>query len=262
MLANFQIGGGPASLILLHGFLGSGRNLTTLAKRLSEKFPHLTLTVMDLTGHGASPALPKDASLTTLAEDVLATAKSLSLPESFGVIGHSLGGRVALRLSGLSLESVSKVAILDISPAPLHMAQGETQRVTEVLLKAPESAPTREPFRGYLREEGLPDALSNWLLMNLIVVEGEYRWRIERGALAALLQKVNVEDLWQDAAQIAKKGALFCIRGGASSYVSQEDAVRLSQLGAKVETIEGAGHFIHAEALEALLSSLDAFVAF
>jgi esterase len=255
-LSKFQIGTGPNTVLLLHGFLGSGKNLTTLAKKLSAQHPNLSIIVPDLTGHGTSPALPENANLATLAKDVSELVEDKT--KAFSVIGHSLGGRVALRLSELC-SSLARVAILDISPSPMLLTQSETHLVMKLLLQAPESASTREPFRMYFREAGLSDALNNWLLMNLEFKDNQYQWRIDRAALGALLQTMNQEDLWSAAITLARQDKLWSINGENSPYVSHEDALRLFQAGAHVKKLPNAGHFVHVDALDALLLALSDF---
>src|SRR3954453_17015667 len=93
-LVSFTIGAGPRSTVLLHGFLGSGKNLRTLAQRWSAAVPARTLLLPDLRGHGESPPPAASADLDSLADDVLAAAAGL--PDPLSLVGHSLGGRVAL----------------------------------------------------------------------------------------------------------------------------------------------------------------------
>src|SRR5947209_6440758 len=96
-LATTRAGNGTRPVILLHGFLGSGRNLSSLARTWSQADPSRAFLMTDLTGHGVSPPLPPGATLETLARDVLDTAAAEGLRESLTVVGHSMGGRVALQ---------------------------------------------------------------------------------------------------------------------------------------------------------------------
>jgi esterase len=262
MLSSFQLGTGPKTVLLLHGFLGSGKNLTTFAKKLSTQNPSLTIVVPDLTGHGASPALPAGADLSTIAGDVLAMIQELHLPEPCWVVGHSLGGRVALAMFSRAPEAIARAAILDITPGPILVGQTETQTVAEILLKAPSEGASRDIFRAHFREAGLPAPLIDWLLMNLSTQENVYRWRIDRQALFDLLLRSNQQDLWSNAKNLANLGKLRCINGGASGYVSQQDAARLEQIGAEVKVLPKAGHFVHVDALPELLASLADFFVF
>jgi esterase len=259
-LAHTRTGGGPRALVLLHGFLGSSRNLATLVRELSGRDTSLTLVVLDLTGHGASPPLPAGADTATLARDVFETAGRLGLPRPLRLVGHSLGGRAALRACLLDPAAVAHVTLLDIGPSSLR-DQGETARVVEALVGAPEAGANRDIFRDYFRKAGMSRDLTEWLLLNLIRDGGSYRWRIDRAALAALHPRIRAENLWP-AVDGPRPYSLHCIRGGLSDYVSDDDARRLRAAGCPVDTVEEAGHFLHverpAEVAERVLAAMSA----
>lgn len=195
-LAHRETGAGPRPVILLHGFLGSARNLGMLARRLAGAEPALRVVTLDLTGHGASPPLPPDADLATLARDVLDTARGLRLDLPLAIIGHSLGGRVALRAGLLEPAAIGDVTLLDISPSACPAGETETAPVMQALLRAPDQASARAVFRHHLGAAGLDQSIVEWLLTNLVVEHGRYGWRIDRAALAALRARTMGEDLW------------------------------------------------------------------
>jgi esterase len=244
-LAASSTGRSPRSLVVLHGFLGSSRNVATLARELSERDPSLTVVALDLRGHGASPPLPTGADTRTLAHDVLATASRLGLPRPLRLVGHSLGGRVALRACLLEPSAVAHVTLLDITPSPIG-DHGETTRVVTALVGAPEAGASREVFRAHFRNVGLSPELTEWLLLNLVRDGESYRWRVDRAALAAFHPRITEEDLWP-AVEGQRRYSLHCVRGGLSAYVSNEDARRLEAAGCPVDTVDGAGHFLHVE---------------
>jgi pimeloyl-ACP methyl ester carboxylesterase len=194
-LAHLRFGDGPRALILLHGFLGSARNLAALGGLLVAGDPRLTVWALDLPGHGASPPLPPAADLATTASAVLATARALGLPGPLAIVGHSLGGRVALSAGRVEPAALSEIVLLDISPGPFRPETSEMAGVVPALLAAPERGPTREAFRQPLRAAGLSETLCDWLLTNLGPEAGGYRWRIDRPALAAFIGRANAEDL-------------------------------------------------------------------
>ncbi len=232
-------------LLLLHGFLGSARNLGTLAHRLAQADARLAVRAVDLPGHGAGPPLPPGADTATLARAVL---DGLGAPGASGrllLVGHSLGGRVALRLAGLAPAAVGHVTLLDVSPSPLS-TQGDVSRVLAALAAAPARAASREPFRSHLRSAGLAEPVVEWLLLNLEPDDAGVRWRIDRPALAALHARIAGEDLWP-LVEGPRAWTLNCVRGGASPYVGGDDARRLETAGCSVATVPGAGHFLHAE---------------
>lgn len=255
-LAYTRVGAGPQPLALLHGFLGSARNLATLARGLAAGAPHYSVYAFDVPGHGASPPLPRDADLGTLARAVLAATRDIS-SAPWTLVGHSLGGRLALKAALLEPAATAHLTVLDITPSPLPPG-GETARVVEALLGAPDTGPSREVFRAWFTRAGLTPALTDWLLLNLARDGDQLRWRIDRPALAALYPKINAEDLW--GAIESRRGSVHVVRGSLSSYVSDADCRRLEAGGAHVDTIEGAGHFVHvdrpAETLDRILKGL------
>lgn len=250
MLAHLQRGHGPHRVLLLHGFLGSGRNLGALARAWSERDPSLTLVQADLLGHGRSPPMPEDADLYTLG------AAGLELmaahPEPFWVVGHSIGGRVALTMRDQAPERVRAVTLLDIAPGPTRGLPSTD--ISRMLLEAPDEAPDRDTFAQFFRARGLTRGLTDWLLMNLEHDGGGYRWRIDRAALQAFHRRTGETDLWPVAA--AHAAVTRCIRGGASTYVKAEDLERYAAIGVPVETAPEAGHFVHVDATEAVLAAL------
>jgi esterase len=244
-LAHLRAGDGPRAVVLLHGFLGSARNLTTLARMLAASDPSLGIVAFDLPGHGASPPLPPKADSDTLAADVLVAADVLHLARPLAFVGHSLGGRVALRAALREPGAIGSVTLLDIPPGPLT-DRGGVAAVVDALRRAPEAARTRGEARAHLVAGGMSPAIAAWVVLNLTPADGGYRWRIDREALAALHVRITGEDLWP-AVEGPRAYAVRCLRGGASAYVSARDARRLEAAGCPVVTIDGADHFLHAE---------------
>jgi esterase len=249
MLALTTRGEGPRAIALVHGFLGSGRNLASLARRLSESDPALRLVLPDLTGHGTSPPLPPEATLTTLAQDLLE-----AIPGHFDVIGHSLGGRVALKARTLDPERVGRVTLLDVAPGPIPPVASLLEPVLDALLHAPARAPSREPWRAHFAKRGVSSALIDWLLMNVVNDGESLTWRIDRKALGELHARTRAADLWPDLE--AARTPTYVIRGGASEFVSDEDVRRLRDFGCEVDTLADAGHFVHVDAQAELLGLL------
>jgi pimeloyl-ACP methyl ester carboxylesterase len=244
-LAHVRAGTGHRPLVLLHGLLGSARNLATLVRLLAERRSDLDLVAFDLPGHGGSPPLPPGADSAVLATEVLAAAHALDLPTPLALVGHSLGGRVALRAAALEPATIDAVTLLDIAPGPVT-AGDEVARVLDVLNEAPDTFATRARAREHLRGAGLAPALGDWLLLNLEVTgDGRARWRMDRRALGDLHARVVAEDLWP-IVERSHPWTLRCIRGE-HGYVSDADARRLEAAGSPVTTIAGAGHFLHAE---------------
>lgn len=254
MLATLRIGEGHKPVVLIHGFLGSGRNLSSLAKRWAQKDPSLWFLLPDLPGHGTSPGLAPDADLTTMARDVIATARSQGIEGPLSIVGHSLGGRVGLAATRLEGRPVADLTLLDIAPGPIPGATSESGQVLSLLRQAPAITPDRATMRQHFLDRGLSQALTDWLLMNLVHTDQGYTWRVDREALGALHQRVNPQDLW-DAVE-RPQAALRAVRGRRSAYVTDEDKARMERAGCPVATLERSGHYVHIDQQDDLVDLL------
>lgn len=252
------VGEGPDPLVLLHGFLAQGRNLATLARKLAAQTPRWRVIVPDLPGHGDGPALPPGATLETLADGVAALVDALAPAGRVELMGHSLGGRVSLALARRPAwrPRVAAVTLLDIAPGPIAPADADSARLVGAMASGPRHAASKDAFREHLTAAGVQKALVDWQMLNLVEDAQGARWRMDPGALAALHPFVNAADLWDGV-----EGAPYRvheIRGRRSPYVSDADAARLAAAGARVDTLEGVGHYVHTEGLAALLAALAA----
>ncbi|MEZ4271698.1 MAG: alpha/beta hydrolase [Myxococcota bacterium] len=255
MLNYLEYGSGSDTAFLLHGFLGSARNLRSLAQRWCEYQPQRHLILPDLTGHGHSPALSNGDGLERLAHDVLELATHLKLSSPALWVGHSLGGRVALKARLLQPHRMRSIVLLDIAPGPVSSSHGEVSQVVEILLQAPAEASNRQVMRDTLLAKGLPRHLVAWLILNLEnAASGAVRWRIDRQAMAYLHRQSSDEDLW--AAAETPHTKTRCIYGEKSDYVSLADRHRFQMLGVPLNSIEEAGHFLHIDALGKLVQLL------
>lgn len=254
MLAYTTRGEGSRAVFLLHGFLGSGRNLGLIARRWSARDPSIKLVMPDLTGHGASPPLPPDADLSAIARDVLDLATAIGVADPLELVGHSLGGRVALRAMTLAPERIGSAVLLDSTPARITGGPTEIQKVVAALMSSPERAATREALREPLLARGLSTGLVDWLMMNVVPENGGYRWRLDRAAASGLLERSRDEEMWAAIEQQAPKITL--VWGELSSYVAPEDRSRAERSGVKTIRIDGAGHFLHVEKPEAVLAAI------
>lgn len=253
-LSSQTIGTGTQRTMVLHGFMGSGQNLRSLARRLNQADPSRSFELVDLTGHGSSPPLPPNATLADIAQDVADTAASVGADEPFPILGHSLGGRVGLAAALKAPDRVGAVTLLDISPSPTKGASTGSRGVLDVLLEAPDRAESRDEMRAHLKSTRLAPALVEWMLTNLQATDDGYRWRLDREALDEAFDRLNAVDLWE---AIERRDRPFtCIRGARSPFVSDKDALRMKENGVRVITIQGSGHYLHVDALEALVRLL------
>lgn len=243
------MGDGHRTVALLHGFLGSGRNLLALARQWSRADPTLRLILPDLPGHGREGfALGPAPTLRSLAAPI---ADLLRTEEARAVVGHSLGGRVGLAVLEQAPELVQRLSLLDIAPGPVAPGH-DSERVLEILRAAPDAPESRDAVRRYFEASGLDRSLSDWLMMNLGGTP--LRWQVDRSALSALRADMVTADLWPTALRHADR--IGALRGGRSAYVRDADLSRLRDAGSFVHTVPGAGHFLHVEATDAVVAWL------
>lgn len=255
-LASFRVGEGASPVVLLHGYLGSGRNLRTLASQWSQRDPQLTFLLPDLTGHGESPPFPSHPTLESVARDVLETADASGLTGKLRWVGHSFGGRVCLAAARLAPDRVSRVDLLDISPGSIPAAQSESGAVLDLLVSLPEREQDRVSMQRRMTDAGLSTHLAAWLATNLVPdPAGGVQWRFDRAGLQRAHLPVLAEDLW-DVVE-ARAVPIRCVSGKRSAYVPAADLERMRANGVEVVELE-SGHFVHVEALDALVEWLAA----
>ena len=119
MILNYQLHHHETStvspMIFIHGLFGSLSNLGVLARHFSEQ---RTVIQIDVRNHGLS-GHSSDINYQLMAEDVLETLSSLNV-HKFVVVGHSMGGKIAMKLADLAREQTEKLVVLDITPIQYH----------------------------------------------------------------------------------------------------------------------------------------------
>ena len=236
-----QLGHGEP-LVLLHGLFGSGDNWFGVAPKLAEKFH---VFAPDLRNHGHSPHhVEMDYPL--MAADVekfFATQKI----ESAHVIGHSMGGKVAMQFALNFPARVKKLVVVDMAPRAYARAH---DKIFAALLALDLSLfQTRQQIEDVLAPEIPSLNLRRFLLKNLGRNEqGNFIWKMNLRGVAENYSRLG-EVL--NAGKPFEKPALF-IRGGKSDYINAADeaAIHGQFSAAKIQTIEAANHWVHADAPE------------
>lgn len=249
-----KLGDGPA-VIILHGLFGSSDNWMTIARKLSKEFK---VFLPDLRNHGRSPHSDR-FDLASMSHDL----ETLVNDEKIGgtaLVGHSLGGKVAMTFA-LNHQSVEKLIIVDVSPRKRGHSGLD---LFSNLLEAMESMPLDEIRSRNQADQMLsgtiPDMrIRQFLLKNLFRSDTDrYEWRLNLRGLRKNLEKVG--DGVPQSGKF-KKPALF-IRGEKSEYVLSEDETTIRELfpSSSIVTIPGAGHWVHAEAPEAVCDKMSQFL--
>jgi pimeloyl-ACP methyl ester carboxylesterase len=253
-------GGAQRALLMLHGILGSGANLRGLAQRLVERQPSWAAVLVDLRGHGRSPAPPPPHTLASCAQDLCALEPLLPWPIE-GAIGHSFGGKVALayhrRRPGLR-----RGACRDSAPFARDDRVGseETLRVIALLERAPASFATRDAFIDYVHTHGHSRAIADWLAMNLTRSTQGFRLRSDLTVIRALLDDYVACDLWPVLEE--SQAEIDLIVGGRSQVWGAAELARAQALAApsqgrvRVTVLPDAGHWVHVDDLAGVVAAL------
>lgn len=251
----FQREGQPAapSLVILHGLFGSTPNFTSLAKALAPQFDVIRI---DLRNHGRSPHA-EHMRYDLMAADVAASLSAIGVSSAI-VLGHSMGGKVAMQLAADYPHMVARLIVADIAPKayPSNSHSVVLSAMSSVTLA---DVADRKAADAQLQMYIDEPMLRQFLLSNLVRAERGFQWRIN---LAAII--VNYDQI---AAAPQLRGALevpsLFLRGANSDYIVGEDYATIDQhfSNNQVQTIAAAGHWLHAEQPAAFLAAITEFLA-
>ena len=238
------LGDGP-DVVLLHGLFGQGSNLGSIARALQTEF---RVHSPDLPDHGHSP-WTDEPSIASYAEAVGHWMATRDIPRAH-VLGHSLGGKVAMELALSYPALVDKLVVADIAPVTY---QPSHETIFEGLFEVSAAQCESRQEAARVLEKTIQDpGVVQFLLLNLRRVgvgqgpgEGAWQWRLNHEGLAAaypnLLQGI--------AAAHPFDGETLFIRGEQSAYVTDAHREAIEALFSHVEvaTIDGTGHWLHVE---------------
>lgn len=246
-------GQGPVQVVIIHGLLGSGRNWHTVAGRLGERY---RVIVPDMRNHGRSPHAASHH-LSDMVEDVYELLQDLDAVPAV-VMGHSMGGLVAMEMAFRTPEVLQGVIVIDIVPRPHRAGVSDVlEAMAQIQVNSLESKKEAE--------EALARAIDNpvvrqFVLTNLVVTEAGLQWRINLPVLQAFL--IESQAYRPSPTDVYEGPALF-IRGGKSNYIQDDDfaLIRHHFPRVRIETVEKAGHWVHYDAPDELMAIIEKFLA-
>jgi len=231
-------------LVILHGLFGFSDNWQTQAKKFSEYY---RVILVDLRNHGHSP-WSSDFSYPIMVEDLVNLFQKLELQQVI-LLGHSMGGKVAMHFSQKHAHYLEKLIVVDmgVKSYPMHHEHILEAFSRIDLTKMSARSEAEQILKQFIESEGV----RQFLLKNLYWKEkGKLSWRVNFPVLEAAMPEI-LSALPQVEVFIS---TLF-IRGALSNYILDEDVSAIEQIfpDSSLESIQNAGHWVHAEAPDAFV---------
>lgn len=232
-----RVGAGPP-VVLLHGLFGAGGNLGALARSLRDNY---TVYSLDLPGHGRSDWL-QAYSFPELAYHVHNWLVQEGL-QAVHVVGHSLGGKIAMQLALQYPARVQSLVVADI--APVTYPDRHNAVFAALARVAAAECNQRDDAAQLMAETLSEDGVIAFLLASLTRdAQGIYRWRMDVEGLQrsyAALREAPAGDSWA--------GPVLFIKGADSDYLLPQHQAQVTRLfpAAQLKVMQGCGHWLHAQ---------------
>lgn len=240
-------------VITLHGLFGSHENLGVINRRLASV---LRVHGLDLRNHGRSP---HDGLMNyqLMAEDVLTYMDEHGIGSAH-LVGHSMGGKVAMTLALMAPHRVNRLAVIDIAPVTYYERRHDAilQGLSAMNL---DTLTGRRAADQFLQAFEPDQTIRQFLLKNLYRIEhGGFGWRLNLTAIINNYQAI----LSGQQADRPFTGATLFIKGGASDYILPEHRESVLALfpSATVRVIPEAGHWVHAQKPDLVAGTLLRFL--
>ena len=251
-LAHTEYGDGGPPLVLMHGLFGSARNWAAIARALAET---QRVYVLDLRNHGASPHA---ATMTyeQMAADVsdFLTGQGIESPV---IMGHSMGGKVAMRLALDRPELLRGLVVVDIAPVTYGHDMLDYIAAMQMLDLSGEQR--RVELEEELCEQVEDSGITAFLMTNLERTNGGFQWRINLQAIAAGMSGILAFPVPDGGVFV---GPTAFVAGEHSAYIRDAHRDRILELFPKSRTvtIKGASHWVHADQPQAFLKTVQGFL--
>jgi pimeloyl-ACP methyl ester carboxylesterase len=250
MKLHFRELGEGQPLLILHGLFGFSDNWQSHAKKLAEYY---RVILVDLRNHGHSP-WSDEFSYDLMAGDIFELCEDLNLND-FILVGHSMGGKVAMNFAQKHEELLDKLVVVDIGikEYPMHHEHILAGIHSVDLPNISARRQAEEQMSAHIDSEGI----KQFLLKNLFWTEkGVLAWRMNVDVLER-----EMPNILSALDQVEVSVPTLFIRGALSNYILDEDieAIENMFIDTEIVTIENAGHWVHAEAANEFLESLLSF---
>lgn len=237
-------------LIILHGFFASSRNWRQMAKKLADYYH---VYVLDLRNHGLSPHHP-EMDYPVMAEDLKSFMDEHDLSAAI-LLGHSMGGKVAMWFALNHPDRVQKLIVADISPVTYQHSFDNTIGALKQLPL--DQIANRKQADEFLSLSISEHSYRQFLLQNLQLKDGKYCWRVDLDIFYQTADNIIAfPDL--DSIPVFEDKVLF-IMGGNSTYTNIK-AIYDYFPNAEISVLKDANHWLHVDNPEAFLTTTVNFI--
>jgi len=245
-------------VVFLHGLFGQGKNWNTIAKALSKS---TRVTLVDLPNHGRS-AWTDHFSYPEMAGQVAELLKAQGEGDQYVVVGHSMGGKVAMTLALLQPELVKRLCVVDVSPVTTREFTDFDTFVRGMRAMDLQNLTDRRDadvqLAGYVSDPNIRGFLLQNLRRNNSGATG-WRWQVNLAMLGDHLDEMGD---WPDLHAKPYEGPVLWLAGDESPYIQPEYASAMRALFPRVQlvTIKEAGHWVHSEQPHVFLAIMGRFL--
>ncbi len=242
-------------LVILHGIFGISDNWVTFARKVEDRF---RIFIPDQRNHGQSPHDPA-FNYFALCADLYEFIDEHELEDPI-ILGHSMGGKVAMRFALEHPDMLKALVIADISMRTYQRRYRHLDMIDAMMAVDFEHAETREDIEKQLEPMIKEERIRQFAMKNLYRRDrsGQFAWRLNLEAI-----NLNMDEVFEGIRSegLFEKPALF-IRGGESDYIKYDDFDQIYRNFPKadIKTIDGAGHWLHAEKPKDFLNYFDEFI--
>lgn len=255
--------GTGSPLVVVHGLYGSSDNWINIGKRLAEKH---TVYMIDQRNHGHSP-FSDSHTFNDMRNDLEEFFERHNI-EKATLLGHSMGGKVAMWFAADFPEKVEKLVIADIAPKDYLLLKEDSQFYLHqnILLAMMEidftKIKSRNDVDDFMSQKIDDGNIRQFLLKNVAKdkISHLYKWRVNAGVLYDHLDEIvsGVNKNWLDDRIPITSYPVIFIRGMKSKYILPEDEPMIKEIypDSKIIDIPDAGHWLHAEQPELFMKAV------
>lgn len=242
-------------IAFLHGLFGQGRNWNTIARRLSDRY---AVTLVDLPNHGRSDWTSR-LSYPDQADQVADLMAQLGGEDQWTLVGHSMGGKIAMALALRRPELLQRLCVVDIAPVTYPAQRDFTGYIDAMRSLDLATLPSREAADQQLASAVPSPTIRAFLLQNLRRDGSGWRWQMNLRLLGDHLDALGG---WPELEAAPYPGPTLWIAGAESGYIRSDDEPIMRGYFPQLRTVrvKGAGHWVHSEQPETFRQVLDAFL--